>query len=96
MVENGVIDEIKPLEAMDLDIALPAATAHGVPEIRHYLRKTMSLEEAVEQAQRNTRHYIKRQFTWFRGQMKNAIELTQSPYEIMSRSIDEFLLTKCQ
>lgn len=75
MVENGVIDEVRALDTLRLDEELPAMKAHGVPEIRAYLKGDMTLEDAITQAQRNTRHYIKRQFTWFRHQMPDAIAL---------------------
>lgn len=75
MVEAGVIDEIKELEKMQLSDELPAMRAHGVPELLAYLSGIMSLEDAIDQAQKNTRHYIKRQFTWFRGQMPEAVAL---------------------
>jgi tRNA dimethylallyltransferase len=75
MLEKGVVEEVKALDAMHLDEALPAMKAHGVPEIRAYLKGQMTLEQASAQAILNTRHYIKRQWTWFRNQMKDAIPL---------------------
>ena len=45
--------------------------AIGVPELIAPLKGEISLEEAVAQAKAATRQYIKRQRTWWRGQMKH-------------------------
>jgi tRNA dimethylallyltransferase len=73
MMEAGVMQEIEALDAMRLNPELPSMKAHGVPELLAYLHGTMTLEAAIDQAQKNTRHYIKRQFTWFRHQMKDTV-----------------------
>lgn len=68
MMENGAIEEISRLAARNLDSALPIMRAHGVPGLVRALRGEASLAEAVATAQSDTRHYAKRQFTWFRHQ----------------------------
>ncbi|NSX83923.1 tRNA (adenosine(37)-N6)-dimethylallyltransferase MiaA, partial [Wolbachia endosymbiont of Atemnus politus] len=64
MVENGAIDEVEKLLSMNLAPHLPAMKAHGVPEIIKYLKGEINLDEAIQIAQTNTRHYAKRQYTW--------------------------------
>jgi tRNA dimethylallyltransferase len=54
------------LLALDLDPALPAMRAHGVPELSAYLRGTLSLEDAGRRTELVTGQYTKRQATWFR------------------------------
>ncbi|MCV6599001.1 MAG: tRNA (adenosine(37)-N6)-dimethylallyltransferase MiaA [Alphaproteobacteria bacterium] len=66
MIEQGAIEEVKALMSMDLDESLPAMKAIGVPEIISYIKEEMSLEEAIEKAQMQTRRYAKRQRTWFK------------------------------
>ncbi len=66
MLAAGAADEVRALMAPGLDPALPAARAHGVPELAAYLRGEMTLAEARAQGIANTNHYIKRQTTWFR------------------------------
>ncbi len=66
MLEVGALEEIRPL--LELDPALPAMRAHGVPELAAHLRGEMSLRAAVEQAVLHTHQYTKRQGTWFRHQ----------------------------
>ncbi|MGL9758492.1 MAG: tRNA (adenosine(37)-N6)-dimethylallyltransferase MiaA [Wolbachia sp.] len=72
MIENGAIDEVKNLLNMNLAPHLPAMKAHGVPEIIKYLKGEITLNEAIQIAQTNTRHYAKRQYTWFKNQFPNA------------------------
>ncbi|WCR53508.1 MAG: tRNA dimethylallyltransferase [Wolbachia endosymbiont of Ctenocephalides orientis wCori] len=72
MVENGVIDEVKKLFSMNLPPHLPAMKAHGVPEIIKYLNGEITLKEAIDVAQINTRHYAKRQYTWFKNQFPHS------------------------
>ena len=66
MLAAGAIDEVRALLALDLDPALPAMRAHGVPEISAHLRGTMSLEDASRRTELVTGQYTKRQATWFR------------------------------
>jgi len=72
MWDNGAIDEVKALLALDLDPALPAMKAIGVREITAFLQGTMSREEAVERSVIATRQYAKRQSTWFRNQLDDS------------------------
>ncbi|APR98297.1 tRNA (adenosine(37)-N6)-dimethylallyltransferase MiaA [Wolbachia endosymbiont of Folsomia candida] len=72
MIENGAIDEVKELISMNLNPHLPAMKAHGVPEIIRYLNGEITLKEAIQIAQINTRHYAKRQYTWFKNQFPNS------------------------
>ena len=69
MWDNGAIDEVKALLALDLDPALPAMKAIGVREITAFLQGTMSRDEAIERSVIATRQYAKRQSTWFRNQL---------------------------
>jgi tRNA dimethylallyltransferase len=69
MVENGALDEVKALAARKLDPFLPAMKAHGVPALIRHLNGDLSLDAAIEIGQADTRHYAKRQFTWFRHQL---------------------------
>ncbi|WP_341808631.1 tRNA (adenosine(37)-N6)-dimethylallyltransferase MiaA [Wolbachia endosymbiont (group E) of Neria commutata] len=72
MIENGAIDEVKELLSMNLNPHLPAMKAHGVPEIIKHLKGEITLKEAIQIAQINTRHYAKRQYTWFKNQFPNS------------------------
>ena len=69
MVRDGALDEVAALTARRLDPTLPAMKAVGVREFAAYQRGEVSLAEALDTAQRETRRYAKRQLTWMRGQM---------------------------
>jgi tRNA dimethylallyltransferase len=68
MISLGALEEVRALARRKLDPALPAMRAHGVPWLLRALRDEMTLPEAIERAKTDTRHYAKRQFTWFRHQ----------------------------
>jgi tRNA dimethylallyltransferase len=69
MLAAGALEEARAM--MHLDPSLPAMKAIGLPELIAHLKGELSLEEAVEKAKAATRQYIKRQHTWWRGQMKH-------------------------
>jgi tRNA dimethylallyltransferase len=69
MLSDGALDEVRALAARRLDPLLPAMKAHGVPWLIRHLAGDMSLAAAAAEAKKDTRHYAKRQFTWFRHQL---------------------------
>ena len=69
MLASGALDEVRALRRRDLDPALPAMKAHGVPWLIRHLNGEIDLAAAVEGAKRDTRRYSKRQGTWFRHQL---------------------------
>jgi tRNA dimethylallyltransferase len=69
MLQAGALDEVAALAARGLDPLLPAMKAHGVPALIRHLAGEMTLEEAATIGRADTRHYAKRQFTWFRHQL---------------------------
>lgn len=72
MLQAGALDEVKALAARALDPDLPAMKAVGVPELLAWLNGQWTREQAIEKATQATRHYAKRQLTWFRHQMPQA------------------------
>ena len=71
MVAAGALDEVRALQRLGLDPALPAMKAIGVREFRDHFAGKLSLEEAVAAVKTETRRYAKRQATWFRNQMSD-------------------------
>ena len=69
MLQAGALEEVARLAARKLDPLLPAMKAHGVPALIRHLAGEIALEEAAEIGRADTRHYAKRQFTWFRHQL---------------------------
>ncbi len=68
MVEQGALEEVRALAARRLDPGLPAMKAVGVREFAAHLAGEISLDEAMSATRQSTRHYAKRQLTWFRNQ----------------------------
>ena len=66
MVRDGLIDEVKSLLDQGYTEELLSMKAIGYKEIFPYLKGEMSLEEALHILKRDTRHFAKRQLTWFR------------------------------
>jgi tRNA dimethylallyltransferase len=71
MIEQGAVEEVKGLER--IPDAHPVTKAVGVKEIRAFLKGATSLEEAIEEMQKETRRYAKRQYTWFRHQLQPSL-----------------------
>ena len=69
MLGDGALEEVAALAARRLDPLLPAMKAHGVPALIRHLNGELTLDEAAEIGRADTRHYAKRQFTWFRHQL---------------------------
>lgn len=69
MLSSGALDEVARLASRQLDPLLPAMKAHGVPALIRHLDGEITLDEAAEIGRADTRHYAKRQFTWFRHQL---------------------------
>ena len=67
MMDNGAIDEVNNL--LQVKAKGGVMKAIGVKEITQYLKKKCSLDEARNQILLATRHYAKRQMTWFRHQI---------------------------
>jgi tRNA dimethylallyltransferase len=89
MIESGALDEARALFARGLDPALPAMRAHGVPWLMRALRGDISLPDAIARAKADTRHYAKRQFTWFRHQGEGFSFVTPEEAEaaVLRRSL---------
>jgi tRNA dimethylallyltransferase len=69
MLKAGALDEVAALASRKLDPLLPAMKAHGVPALIRHIGGEITLEEAAVIGRADTRHYAKRQFTWFRHQL---------------------------
>jgi tRNA dimethylallyltransferase len=69
MLKSGALEEVAALAARGLDPLLPAMKAHGVPALIRHLKGEIAQEEAAVIGRADTRHYAKRQFTWFRHQL---------------------------
>ncbi len=66
MMEDGLVDEVRSLLDMGISPKNTSMQAIGYKEITDHLEGLCTIEEAVDKIKQNTRHYAKRQLTWFR------------------------------
>lgn len=67
MIEQGLVEEIEQLVAQHFDFSLNALNTVGYKEIYAHLNGEYDLNTAISLIQQNTRHYAKRQLTWFKA-----------------------------
>ena len=68
MLRAGGLDEAEAVFAKGYDEGLPVMKAIGLRQLKRYVRGAGALDEAVEDAKRESRRFAKRQMTWFRNQ----------------------------
>ena len=97
MLETGALEEARLLGERNLDPALPAMKALGVPDLLRHLSGEISREVACAQGQQATRRYAKRQVTWFRRQIVANLSISTKYNEKYKdkffSDISTFLLT---
>ena len=71
MLSEGLVEEVRSLKKMGCHRGMVSMQGLGYKEILEYLDGECSLEEAVYTLKRDTRHFAKRQITWFRRENSN-------------------------
>ncbi len=66
MVRDGLVEEVRKLKEAGCTASMTSMQGLGYKEILDYLDGNCSLAEAVSRIKQNTRHYAKRQLTWFK------------------------------
>lgn len=66
MIESGLIEEVKSLLDNGVSSESQSMKAIGYKEVISYFNNEFSYEEMIEKLKQNSRHYAKRQLTWFR------------------------------
>lgn len=94
MMERGLVDEVKKLKEMGYERSLVSMQGLGYKEILAYLDGECTLEEAVFSIKRDTRHFAKRQLTWFRRERDviwiDKKDFAYDPNKILNYMIEEF------
>ncbi len=93
MIENGLVDEVKNLINTYGVCRTSAHSAIGYKEIISYLQGNCSLQEATEKIKLNTRHYAKRQETYFKKMnVRKYIDVAnKSAADVAQIILDDFL-----
>ncbi len=68
MINNGLIDEAKYFYKLDKN-AKSLKTVIGYKELFKYFDNEITKQEAIDLIKKNSRHYAKRQYTWFNNKM---------------------------
>jgi tRNA dimethylallyltransferase len=68
MIENGMIEETRKILSMGFDKKCPALSGIGYKQVVQYLDNKISKDTLILEFSKDTRHYAKRQITWFRSQ----------------------------
>lgn len=90
MMEDGLLDEVRALREAGAVPEMISMQGLGYKELLSYLNGECTLDEAVSLIKKSTRHYAKRQETWFRRE-KDVIYLDagkKSPEELLSDIIN--------
>lgn len=86
MMQNGLLEEVKTFYDQNIH-SKALETGIGYKELYKYLDGTCSLEEAVLEIQKNSRHYAKRQYTFFTHQF--SVKWFHVDYEHFEKTIEE-------
>lgn len=93
MMEKGLSEEVRKLRSMGYDRTLVSMQGIGYKEMFAYLDGESTLEQAVEEIKKNTRHFAKRQLTWFRREQDvrwvNYEEFAMDKNQILAYLIEE-------
>jgi len=93
MAEKGLVDEVKKLMEKGCTRDMVSMQGLGYKEIVDYLEGKCSLEEAIYVVKRDTRHFAKRQITWFKRE-KNVIWIEKPAFGYDQEKILQHLLHK--
>jgi len=93
MVDRGAIKEARKFKKLGVSEILTSNNILGLKEIMYHLEGKMTLKEAVERSIIRTRQYIKRQMTWFRGQMKDWNEFNDLKQADLRKKVLKFIRT---
>ena len=92
MIEQGLVDEVQKLKNMGFHRDMVSMQGLGYKEILDYLDGKTTLEEAIYIIKRETRHFAKRQLTWFRRE-RDVIWLDKQAYDYQDAKILEDMIT---
>ena len=91
MLQDGLIEEVTALKEMGLKRGMVSMQGLGYKEILAYLDGECTLEEAVEILKRDTRHFAKRQITWFKRE-EEVIWIDKGKFAYQEEQILEAML----
>ena len=91
MMKAGLVEEVKRLKEEGCKRGMVSMQGLGYKEILDYLDGSVSLEEAVRVLKRDTRHFAKRQLTWFKRE-RDVVWVEKPEYGYDDEKILAFML----
>lgn len=95
MVEQGLFAEVEGLRKKGYDKDLVSMQGIGYKEVLMYLDGEISKDEAIELIKKNTRHFAKRQLTWFRRE-KEVIMINKNEFDYDEDKILEYMMKEIE
>lgn len=95
MMEEGLVEEVENLKKEGCSRGMVSMQGLGYKEILAYLEGEYSLEEAVRVLKRDTRHFAKRQLTWFRRE-RDVIWVNKDAFQYQEPEILSYMLSVCR
>ena len=92
MMEEGLLEEVKSLRERGCHRGMVSMQGLGYKEILAYLEGEYPLEEAVRILKRDTRHFAKRQLTWFRRE-QDVIWVDKEQFHWNEAEILEYMMS---
>ena len=93
MMENGLLEEVQKLKEMGYHKEMVSMQGLGYKELLDYLDGTGTLEEAIYLIKRDTRHFAKRQLTWFKRE-KEVSWINKQEFFYDNQQILDWILTE--
>ena len=85
MIKDGLIEEVRQIGIENF--SMTSRVAIGYKEVIEYLKGNITLDDAIELIKKNSRHYAKRQYTWFKNKTSSII--VNIDLDDFSHNIDE-------
>ena len=95
MLKQGLLEEVQKLADMGYTKDIVSMQGLGYKEILSYLDHTCTLEEAVYILKRDTRHFAKRQLTWFKRE-KDVIWVNKNEFAYKDKETLDYILKNCE
>lgn len=95
MLEQGLIQEVQRLKDMGYHRKMVSMQGLGYKEILEYLEGECTLEEAVYRIKRDTRHFAKRQLTWFRRE-REVLWVNKQEFDYNNDKILTYMMSELE
>ena len=95
MLEEGLVEEVKRLKVKGYTRDMVSMQGLGYKEILDYLAGEISLDEAVYRIKRDTRHFAKRQITWFKRE-RDVIWLAKEEFHYQDDQLLQYIKEQLQ